>query len=52
MENTSILLLEELPKEDGYYVYLLYCKNHSLYCGWTKNIKKRLLEHQKGKGAK
>ena len=28
-----------------YYVYLLRCKDKSLYCGQTKNIEKRIKEH-------
>jgi putative endonuclease len=37
-----------------YYVYLLRCKDNSLYCGITNNIKKRVAEHNfsKTKGAK
>ena len=52
MENKEIKLIETIPIEDSYYVYLLYCKNGYLYCGWTTNLKKRLLLHQNGKGAK
>ena len=33
-------------------VYLVRCIDQSLYCGVTKDIKKRLLEHNSGKGAK
>lgn len=52
MKNKNVLLLDTIPEEDGFYVYLLYCKNGALYCGWTTNIKKRLSLHQSGKGAK
>lgn len=34
------------------YTYLLECKDKSLYCGWTDDIKKRLEKHNSGKGAK
>ena len=34
------------------YTYLLRCKDDSLYCGWTTNLKKRLASHNAGKGAK
>lgn len=34
------------------YVYILKCKDNSLYTGWTNNLDKRLKEHNKGKGAK
>lgn len=34
------------------YIYILRCKDNSLYTGWTNNLKKRIEEHQKGKGAK
>jgi len=35
-----------------YYVYILECKDGSLYTGWTINIEKRLSAHNQGKGAK
>lgn len=28
-----------------YYFYILRCKDNSLYCGQTKNIEKRVEEH-------
>ncbi len=34
------------------YVYMLRCKNNSLYTGWTTDLKARLEKHQAGKGAK
>ncbi len=35
-----------------YFVYLLECKDHSFYCGYTKDIKRRVEEHSKGIGSK
>jgi len=35
-----------------YYVYILECKDGSLYTGWTLKIAKRLSAHNQGKGAK
>lgn len=35
-----------------YFVYLLKCKDGSLYCGITTDIARRLDEHRRGKGAK
>ena len=35
-----------------YFVYLLECKDHSFYCGYTKDIKRRAEEHGKGIGSK
>ena len=32
-----------------YYVYLLRCKDNSLYCGLTTDLKRRVREHNKGK---
>lgn len=46
------MLLEKLPKEDGFYVYLIRCVDDSLYCGWTTNLLKRYEKHVNGKGAK
>lgn len=35
-----------------YYVYILECKDGTLYTGWTTDIEKRLAKHNQGKGAK
>lgn len=35
-----------------YYVYILLCKDGSYYTGYTKNVKHRVEQHRKGKGAK
>ena len=34
------------------YVYILKCKDDSLYTGWTNNLEKRVQAHKSGKGAK
>lgn len=34
------------------YVYIIRCKDDSLYTGWTNNIDKRFKAHVEGKGAK
>ena len=34
------------------YVYIIKCKDGSLYTGWTNNLKKRFKDHCEGKGAK
>ena len=34
------------------YVYMLRCKDDSLYTGWTNDVEHRLSMHQAGKGAK
>ena len=44
-----------MPQEgqkQEYFVYLLSCKDGSLYCGSAKNVQKRLQTHASGKGAK
>jgi putative endonuclease len=38
--------------ENNWVVYLVRCSDKSLYCGITNDIKKRLSEHNSGKGAK
>ena len=35
-----------------YYVYLLKCRDHTLYCGYTTDLQKRVEAHNSGKGAK
>ena len=34
------------------YVYMLRCKDSSIYTGWTNDIEHRLAMHRTGKGAK
>ena len=34
------------------YVYLLRCRDDSLYCGWTNDLAERVASHNSGKGAK
>ncbi|MBQ0064206.1 MAG: GIY-YIG nuclease family protein [Firmicutes bacterium] len=34
------------------YVYILECKDRTLYTGWTNNLEKRVEKHNTGKGAK
>ena len=33
-------------------VYMLRCRDNSLYCGWTNDMEKRLRDHEMGLGAK
>ena len=40
---------EDIP---GNFTYLLRCADGTLYCGWTTSLKKRLLAHNQGQGAK
>lgn len=41
------------PPADPWYVYLLSCRDATLYCGITKNLERRLKEHNLGRaGAK
>ena len=35
-----------------YYIYIVQCKDGTLYTGWTTNIENRLNKHNQGKGAK
>lgn len=35
-----------------YYIYMLRCKDGSIYTGYTDNIYKRIEKHRNGKGAK
>lgn len=34
------------------YVYILECKDQSLYTGWTNDLEKRIKAHNEGRGAK
>ena len=35
-----------------YYTYILKCADHTLYCGYTSELEKRIETHNSGKGAK
>ena len=37
---------------DSWFLYLVECSDHTYYCGITKNIAKRIGDHNKGRGAK
>ena len=34
------------------YTYMLRCRDGSLYTGWTNDLKKRVEDHNEGRGAK
>lgn len=34
------------------FVYLLRCRDGSLYCGWTDDLERRVSTHNAGKGAR
>ncbi|MFW5703119.1 MAG: GIY-YIG nuclease family protein [Candidatus Dojkabacteria bacterium] len=36
----------------GYYLYILRCKDGSLYTGVAKDLEARLAQHRNGKGSK
>lgn len=38
--------------ENNHYVYILKCKDETLYTGYTTDIKRRIEMHENGKGAK
>ena len=35
-----------------FFVYLLECRDKSLYCGWTNDLEKRVKAHNSGKASK
>lgn len=36
----------------GHYVYVVECGDGTLYTGYTKDVKRRVIEHNEGNGAK
>lgn len=38
--------------ENNWYVYILRCRDDSLYTGITRDVEKRLATHNRGSGAK
>lgn len=41
-----------IPSHKGHFVYILRCRDGSLYTGYTTELQRRLAEHNAGKGAK
>jgi len=41
-----------MERHDEWFIYLVECKDGSLYCGCTNDIRKRIATHNAGKGAK
>lgn len=39
------------PVEGQWFVYLIECSDHSLYCGSSNNLKRRIGDHNKGYAA-
>ena len=37
---------------ENYYIYVLYCADDTLYCGFTNNVERRVHTHQVYQGAK
>lgn len=37
---------------DEAWVYLLRCRDGSLYCGWTSDLERRLRAHRSGRGSR
>ncbi len=35
-----------------FFVYLVECRDNSFYCGYTTDIKQRIINHNKGIGSK
>ena len=41
-----------MNKTNSYFFYVLYCKDNTLYAGFTTDLAKRLAVHNAGEGAK
>lgn len=46
----TLALIASAPAAPAY-VYLLRCRDGSLYCGWTDDLAARLAAHRRGKGS-
>jgi putative endonuclease len=40
------------PMSDDAFVYLLRCRDGSLYCGWTSNLERRMKMHAAGRASR
>lgn len=56
MKKSSLLVqkkdLDTEKKHKRFFFYVLLCKDYSFYAGYTTNLKRRLQQHNSGKGAK
>ncbi|MFA5524954.1 MAG: GIY-YIG nuclease family protein [Tissierellales bacterium] len=50
--NTNEAEVKNSTTKGKVYVYMLRCKNNSLYTGWTTDLERRLKTHIKGTGSK
>lgn len=41
-----------VKKQHMNYTYIVRCSDGSLYTGWTNDLKKRMQDHNEGRGAK
>ena len=41
-----------LAQQQNNYVYIVKCRDQTLYTGWTNQLEKRIEAHNAGKGAK
>ena len=41
-----------LVQQQNNYVYIVRCRDQTLYTGWTNHLEKRIEAHNAGKGAK
>ena len=40
------------PMDSDAFVYLLRCRDGSLYCGWTSNLERRMAMHAAGRASR
>lgn len=50
--NTNEAEVQNSIPKDKFYVYMVRCKNNSLYTGWTTDLERRVKEHNNGTGSK
>ena len=50
--NTLLRLERFYMENNTHYFYVLTCKDESLYGGYTNDLKRRIMLHNEGKGAK
>ncbi|MBI4845636.1 MAG: GIY-YIG nuclease family protein [Candidatus Omnitrophica bacterium] len=45
--------MKKIKRRDRFYTYIVRCKDNTFYTGYTKDLEKRVKEHNEGKrGAK
>ncbi len=50
--HSDVKMAVEIKESTGWHVYVLRCRDESLYCGIASDVRRRLEQHEGGTGAR